>query len=81
MGWKDTLCSDRKQFLDLAGAAGKRLGHHEQQVCVFYPLGVKQPDRERENGSVLRVGNDTDRQTDEQTDRQTWSSFHSPAKC
>lgn len=49
MGWKDTFCSDRKQFLDLAGAAGKSLGHHEQQVCVFYPLGVKQPDREREN--------------------------------
>ncbi len=44
---KDTLCSDRQEFLDLAGAAGQRLRHHKQQVCVFYTLGVEQSDRKR----------------------------------
>lgn len=45
MGRKDTLCSDRQEFLDLARAAGQRLSHHKQQVRVFYTLGVEQPDR------------------------------------
>ncbi len=44
---KDTLCSDRQEFLDLAGAAGQRLRYHKQQVCVFYTLGVEQSDRKR----------------------------------
>lgn len=40
---RDTLRLDLRESLDLTRAAGQRLGHHKQQVGVFYPLGVEQP--------------------------------------
>lgn len=43
---RDTLCPDLCQSLYFTWAAGQRLGHHEEKVGVFYPLGMEQPTAE-----------------------------------
>lgn len=49
---KDTLRPDLGQPLDLAGAAGQRLGHNKEQVGVVDPLGVEEPARDSDGCSA-----------------------------